>query len=87
MARVLFNLILFLLPFLIYGGYVLAVRRLRPGIVRDWADAPFGWLVLVGLALGLAGVGVGAFWSGFGVEEGYTPKRLIEGNVRPGGSR
>lgn len=83
-TRALFNLLLFLLPFLIYGGYVMVVRRLRPGTVREWADAPFGWLVLAGLTVALAGVGIGALWSGSGVEEGYTPKRLIEGHVRPG---
>lgn len=83
MTRALLNLLLFLLPFLVYGGYVLLIRRLRPGETKDWADAPFGWLVLAGLVLGGASIITGAFFSGSGPDADYAPKQLIEGDIRP----
>ena len=76
-VRLLPNLVLFLVPFVVYGIYIFALRHLRPEEeVRSWATAPFHKLVLSGIALGILGLVASAIWSGDNPVEKYEPKKL-----------
>jgi len=87
MSRLLLNAFLFLLPFMLYGLYVLAARRLG-WMSRDADQAPpHAWLVLTGLGLVLASIGLFAVFDGSEVGKEYVPARLENGEIVPGGFR
>lgn len=81
---VLQNLLLFLLPTLIYLGYRALVAR-SPGAIRRAIDeAPYGWLTLTGLAV--VGVFVALFATTDGGRPGqvYIPPAMKDGKLVPG---
>lgn len=84
MSRVvLINLLLFLLPFAIYMGFVMFRQ---PGRTQDeiWRDAPILWLMGAGTALV---IGVMVFFVSFNREptDGtYRPAEIRDGKIVPG---
>ncbi|MDX2155537.1 MAG: DUF6111 family protein [Hyphomicrobiaceae bacterium] len=76
------NIILFLLPTVIYAAYVAATRTdTRKGILDD---APLVWLLMAGT--GLVIVILVAFGSTSGGKPGqvYVPPSLKNGHIEPG---
>lgn len=79
------QLILFLLPFLIYGGYLFLTRKLNR---QAWIDAPRYWLVMAGLFFSVIGflvlsqVGNNPL-GGTYVPAHYEDGKLIPGQIRP----
>ena len=76
------------LPFLIYGLYVVIARyRARMAgagaPVPSWQDAPWGWIAGFGVLLML--VGLITMRVTTGIEPGRTiePQRVIDGEVQP----
>jgi hypothetical protein len=82
MTRALFSeLILFLLPFVVFGLY-LVVRRRNPLAIAAWNDK-IGWLVLAGLGC----VIVALLYTGLTAERktgAFTPTHVENGRVVPG---
>ncbi|MEE9587598.1 MAG: DUF6111 family protein [Hyphomicrobiaceae bacterium] len=80
---VLINILLFLLPLLLYVLYVwLARRELPPGAVLD--DAPILWLLIAGTVLVIAAL---IFFISFeGAPPGgvYHPPSFNNGRIEPG---
>ena len=82
MIRVLLTqLLLFLLPFIMYAGYLFLNQRLHK---RAWIDAPRYWLVLSGLALSLIGFFVMSQINNNPLGGTYIPARYENGEVIPG---
>ena len=80
---VLINLLMFLLPFIVYGAYMYFVRSNRDAdsILRG---APITWLVTAGVVLAVATlIGLVTF-TGEGTEGTYVPPRLEDGVIKPG---
>lgn len=75
---------LFLLPAILYGGYLYLVRR-KPG-AQDRADekTPYMALVLSGLAVMAIGMLVMAYISGEDPSGSYLPARMEDGKIVPG---
>lgn len=84
MARVvLLNVIMFLLPFVLYGAYTYVMRGAEAqGSV--WRDAPFGWLTAAGFALLLLALGLLISFSGGTPSQTYHPPVYEDGQIRPG---
>ena len=83
MRVVLINLLMFLLPFLLYGGYVYLTRGSQsPDSI--WRGAPIGWLVVAGVVLALGTLFTLVTFSGWGTEGTYYPPRFEDGVVKPG---
>lgn len=78
--------LLFLLPFLAYGGWLLIARRRARGHENDpgWRDAPLLWLTSVGLVLVLAGFIAAAVFDGDDNDCQYVPSRIVDGQIVPG---
>ena len=83
MIRFLINFLFFLLPFGLYAIYLSYMRRQRPEEARHWSDAPVGWLLITGLALGLASLVFFVPQSGHDPYEPYTPRQTDEMTPRP----
>lgn len=81
--NLLFHVLPFLLPFVIYGVYLLLARRAeRQGV--DLRHAPWYWLTAVGLLLCIASFfGLALIESG-GDAGSYVPARLVDGEIVPG---
>ena len=84
MARVIFiNLVLFFLPFILYGTYAYLVRKDKePGDI--WSAAPINWLFFTG---GLLVFGTLIYFVSFqgGDPEGqYKPAIYKDGNIQDG---
>jgi hypothetical protein len=78
------NILLFLLPTIIYVAYVYMTREEKPGAARVLDDAPLIWLFVAGAALVLATLI--AFGSRIEGRPGqvYTPPALKDGRIEPG---
>jgi len=79
-------LVLFFLPFLIYGIWIAIARWRSRGHENEpnWNDAPFIWLSIIGLLLVLGsliflGISQGEKFGGT-----YIPPKVIDGEVIPG---
>lgn len=85
MSRVLINMLLFFVPFIIYALYVMAARRF------GWTGAPEKtphiWLVIAGMALVLLSLGLVAVFDGAQTGKEYVPARVEDGEIVPGGFR
>ncbi len=80
---VIINILLFLLPFLIYAAYVVWVKGVAPN--RAMAGAPFLWLILAGLAVLCIGIITLVEFSGAGPGGSYRPAVIEDGVIKPGG--
>lgn len=78
------NLLLFLLPALIYVAYMYAVRRGTLGEDRVIEDAPLLWLFAAGAALVLITLVAFGSMSGGKPGQAYEPARLENGRIEPG---
>ncbi|MEQ9143624.1 MAG: DUF6111 family protein [Parvibaculaceae bacterium] len=87
MARFLINLLFFLLPFATYWLFMVASRRVEDRPDLEWEDAPFKWLVVAGLALGVGSMIVLGYYTGQETQARYEPAQLIEGEIEPSGVR
>lgn len=85
MTRVLINMLLFFVPFVIYALYIAAAKRF------GWAETPektpHVWLVIAGMALVLASLGLVAIFDGAETGREYVPARVEDGQIIPGGFR
>lgn len=82
MIRVIITqLILFLLPFLIYAGYLFLTQKLHK---QAWIDAPRYWLVMAGLGISLIGFVVMSVIDNNPLGDTYIPAHLVDGKVVPG---
>ncbi|WP_316860326.1 DUF6111 family protein [uncultured Cohaesibacter sp.] len=73
--------ILFLLPFLVYAGYLFLTNKMHR---KAWIDAPRYWLVLAGLGLSLAGFIVMSLVNNHSLDGTYIPAHEENGKVIPG---
>ncbi|MCT4654274.1 MAG: DUF6111 family protein [Cohaesibacter sp.] len=82
MIRVIITqLILFLLPFLIYWAYLFFTRKLNK---RAWIDAPRYWLVVAGLVTSLVGLGIMSVINNNPTGGTYVPAHYEDGVLIPG---
>jgi len=80
---ILINILLFLLPFMVYAAYVVWVKGVAPN--RAMAGAPFLWLILAGLVVLFVGLFTLVEFSGGDREGSYQPSVLEDGVIKPGG--
>ncbi len=78
------NIVLFLLPALVYLGYMYAVRRGTPDEGRVIEDAPIAWLFAAGAALVIVTLVAFSSTSGNNREQAYEPARIEGGRIQPG---
>lgn len=78
----LIDILLFALPFLIYGAYRIAVKGTAPEDL--WKDAPIFWLLAAGCGLLLVVMATFIQFSGGGREGTYHPPVIEDGKIRPG---
>lgn len=82
-GRILFQLFLFALPFLLYGGWVAFVRKQDEASGGRWNDAPATWLIVAGLTLSFLGFIAMSFMGGSDPGGSYIPPRYEDGRVVP----
>ncbi len=78
------NLLLFLLPTIIYIAYVYMTRDEKPGPTRVLDDAPLVWLFAAGAALMLVTLVIFGSMTGGTPGQTYTPPVLKDGRIEPG---
>jgi hypothetical protein len=82
LRAVLETLLLFLVPFAVYAGW-LTLQRRYPLVAEHWSRTVLYWLVLAGLAFAV--VGVLAFGSMRDHQRGdYQPAVMKDGQLVPG---
>jgi Family of unknown function (DUF6111) len=84
MARYFFNFVFFLMPFATYWMFMLISRKAENRPDLKWEDAPFGWLIVAGLALGVGSMVVMGVYTANTAGTAYEPARLIDGEIQPG---
>jgi hypothetical protein len=77
------NLILLLLPIIVYFAYVM-LRPKREPDENIVADAPIFWLLAGGAALMIAGLIILGQWESGGLEGRYVPPKFEDGVIVPG---
>jgi len=85
-ARIAFDVLLFLLPFVLYGLWLAWARRRAAtgGDPRTWRNAPFGLLVVAGLVLVLLSFIAWRFVEPDNAGGTYEPARVEDGRLVPG---
>jgi hypothetical protein len=78
------NVLLFLLPTIIYIAYVYMTRDEKPGAARVLDDAPLLWLFLAGVVLILVTLITFGSMSGGKPGQHYTPPIYKDGHIEPG---
>jgi hypothetical protein len=78
------NILLFLLPTVIYIAYVYMTREEKPGATRVLDDAPLIWLFVAGAALVIATLVIFGSISGGKPGQVYVPSVLKDGRIEPG---
>lgn len=83
---VLENLILFLLPTLVYVAFVTLRRRGKPGqsVATVLDEAPVVWLIAIGALMMMAGLAYFATTDGGKPGQGYEPPVYKDGKIIPG---
>lgn len=78
------NILLFLLPTIIYVAYIYLTRDEKPGALRVLDDAPLIWLFVAGAAVVI--ITLVSFGSVTGGKPGqtYTPPSFKDGKIQPG---
>lgn len=79
---ILIDILLFMLPFLIYAAYVIWVKGVAPNSAL--AGAPMVWLVAAGVAAVFIGLLLLVEFSGGDREGTYRPSVLEDGVIKPG---
>ena len=79
----LIDILLFSLPFLIYGIYMVSVRGVAPASL--WQGAPIFWLLAAGCGLLLVVMATLIQFSGGQPRGTYHPPTLENGVIKPGG--
>ena len=81
------QLLLFLLPLILYVIYVAAMRQRAQatgGVKPNWEDGPWFWLVAAGVGLSIGAFVTLGFVGGASTESDYIPPRIIDGKILPG---
>ncbi|MGB6908064.1 MAG: DUF6111 family protein [Methyloceanibacter sp.] len=78
----LIDILMFSLPFLVYGAYMLVTRRVAPSEL--WQDAPVLWLLAAGFGLLLITMATLISFSGGPPEGTYHPSTIEDGVIKPG---
>jgi hypothetical protein len=80
---VLTELALFLVPFLLYAGFLWATRA---GVLDPaaWSMTRLGWLLIAALALMVGSFVMLAEFGGAPARSTYVPAHVDEGKLRPG---
>ncbi len=79
----LIDLLLFALPFLIYGAYMVWVKGAAPATV--WQSAPVVWLLTAGFGLLLVVMVTLVQFTGGQRGGTYHPPHIEDGTIKPGG--
>lgn len=79
--RILFQLVLFVLPFILFGVYRLAIAEAQEEGRKPW---PIRLLFGVGLAMAVGSWLIFIFLDRGGREECYRPAQMVDGVVVPG---
>ena len=79
----LIDIFLFLLPFLIYGAYMVVVKGVAPN--KLWQNAPILWLLTAAIGLLLVVTATLIQFSGGKPGGTYRPPSLENGVIKPGG--
>lgn len=83
MLRIAFiDILMFSLPFLVYGAYMLAARRAEPADM--WQDAPIIWLLAAGCVLVIVTMAMLISFSGGKPGGTYHPPSIVDGVIKPG---
>jgi len=84
MARIfVFNILFFLLPFLLYAGYLLATKGSFRN-AEEWQLRTVSWLALGGAALMVAVLLIFANYDNVTGDTVYRPSQYIDGKIVPG---
>jgi hypothetical protein len=79
------NILLFLLPTIVYIAYVYLTREDGPGAARVLDDAPLIWLFIAGAVLVVVTLAsFGSVTSGGKPGGVYTPPSIKDGRIQPG---
>ena len=80
------NILLFLLPTVLYVAFVMVRRRGQPNQSPQQIldEAPVVWLVVAGAVLMLAGLAYFASYTGGKPGQGYQPPVYQDGKIVPG---
>ena len=78
----LIDIILFSLPFLLYGAYMVFAKGAEPASL--WQNAPIVWLVAAGCGLFLAAMATLISFSGGQPGGTYNPPTIQDGVIKPG---
>jgi hypothetical protein len=78
------NILLFLLPTIVYVAYVYMTREEKPGAMRVLDDAPLVWLFVAGAVLVVATLASFGSLTGGKPGQVYTPPVLKDGRIEPG---
>jgi hypothetical protein len=78
------NILLLLLPTIVYVAHVYMTREEKPGAMRVLDDAPLIWLFVAGAAIVV--ITLATFGSVTGGKPGqvYTPPSFKDGRIEPG---
>lgn len=78
------NILLFLLPTIVYVAYVYMTREEKPGAMRVLDDAPLIWLFVAGAVLVVTMLASFGSITGGKPGEIYTPPSYKDGRIQPG---
>lgn len=78
------NIIVFLIPTLLYIAWSAFRRNEWPGLYRVLAEAPLVWLFVSGAAVMLSALLLFSSYSGGKPGEAYVPPSLENGRIVPG---
>lgn len=78
----LIDILLFLLPFVIYGVYMVSIKGVSPATL--WQGAPIFWLLTAGVGLLLVVMAMVIQFSGGKPGGVYHPPSLENGVIKPG---
>jgi hypothetical protein len=78
------NVLIFLLPTIIYVLYVYMTREEKPGATRVLDDAPLIWLFIAGAILVVVTLVTFGSMSGGKPGQVYTPPSFKDGHIEPG---
>ncbi|PTW54974.1 hypothetical protein C8N35_11314 [Breoghania corrubedonensis] len=76
------HFLLFLLPFIAYGVWLMIVRR--SASAENWRDAPMLWLSLIGGVIVIVSLVMLASFEDDNADATYTPMQYENGKLVPG---